>query len=137
MQCIGSILIKEPPIAWKAHKGFGRRSFNPLYKERECYQYYIQKQWPRDPLDGPVYIKVIYYMAMPKSFSKKKRQDAIEAKIYPVTRPDLDNLNKFLLDCLKGFVMTDDSQVVSLDAQKLFGDVGFTLINVYDFSSVY
>lgn len=132
MKLLSSILIPEPPVPWKAHKGYGRRSFNPLYKERECFQYHIRKQWDRLALIDPVMIEMIYYMPLPKGFSKKKKEKALLCEVYPDKRPDLDNLNKFLCDCLKGIVMQDDSQIVSLHSKKLYGENSFTLLRIFD-----
>lgn len=45
----------------------------------------------------------------------KSKQDG-----YAVTRPDLDNIIKALLDGMNGIVYTDDSQVVAINASKRY-----------------
>ncbi len=50
--------------------------------------------------------------------------------MFPMTRPDIDNYNKFLSDCLNGIVWVDDAQVVELNAKKLYGEKEKTLIRI-------
>ncbi len=40
---------------------------------------------------------------------------------YPITRPDLDNYIKLILDSLKG-IIPDDAQIVHIDAWKRYTD---------------
>lgn len=54
----------------------------------------------------------LIYRAVPKSWSKRKRADAIADKIRPTTKPDLDNVIKGIKDALNGVWYKDDSQVV-------------------------
>lgn len=56
-----------------------------------------------------------FYFEIPKSTPKKNRAEAVHTK-----KPDLDNLVKFIKDCLNGEAWKDDSQVVSLFAQKIY-----------------
>ena len=77
---------------------------------------------PSDALRGPltchVRLTCVIYRAVPKSWSRRKRADAIADKIRPTTRPDLDNLIKGIKDALSGVWYKDDSQVVE------YGKVG-------------
>jgi Holliday junction resolvase RusA-like endonuclease len=44
---------------------------------------------------------------------------------YHVLKPDIDNLAKFVLDCMNQKFYPDDSQVVLLHCSKVYGnDVG-------------
>jgi Holliday junction resolvase RusA-like endonuclease len=63
-------------------------------------------------LYGPVSLSVRVYRSIPKSFSKKKRQGALEGGYLPTTRPDLDNYVKGATDAINGIVIKDDSQIV-------------------------
>ena len=77
---------------------------------------------PSDALRGPltchVRLTCVIYRAVPKSWSRRKRADAIADKIRPTTKPDLDNLIKGIKDALSGVWYKDDSQVVE------YGKVG-------------
>jgi Holliday junction resolvase RusA-like endonuclease len=44
-----------------------------------------------------------------------------------ITKPDVDNLAKAILDALNGVAYEDDSQVYSLEVQKWYVGVGGTV----------
>lgn len=55
---------------------------------------------------------------IPKSWAKRKREQAAEGDICPMTKPDLDNVVKIALDALNGVAWEDDKQVVWIGARK-------------------
>ena len=61
----------------------------------------------------PLHLEAVFYIEKPKSKPKKVTQ--------PTTRPDTDNYLKLLLDALNGYVVPDDSQIVSIHARKAYG----------------
>lgn len=132
MQLIGSILIKGKPVPWKSHAGYGRKSFNPLWREKESYQENISRDWRKPRISTHVGLDITFWFKIPIGFSKKKRELAITAQLFPTMRPDTSNCVKFLEDCLKGIVMDDDALVVELKARKLYtlGDP-FTTVSVF------
>lgn len=68
-------------------------------------------------VDEPVVINICYYFAVPESWSNKKK---LEAFMTPcVNSKDLDNLDKAVLDAMKGVVITDDHKVVALSSFKM------------------
>jgi len=67
-------------------------------------------------------IKVDFVVPMPPSWTKKKRQ---QMNLDPHRQtPDLDNLVKAFLDAL----MVDDSGIHSINAKKIWGDIGQIII---------
>ncbi len=70
--------------------------------------------------DTPMQLQLSAYYPIPKSWSKKKRQLAVDGEIYPQVKPDLDNVMKAVLDALNGVVYADDSQVINLVATKRY-----------------
>ncbi len=65
------------------------------------------------PVGVPLLMTVIFIVEKPKSANKKR--------LYPVTRPDLDNFMKTVLDGCNKYLYADDSQIVSLYTSKEFG----------------
>ena len=71
-----------------------------------------------------IYMSVSAYFVMPKSWSKKKRQ---EMEGSPCTKvPDLDNIIGAVMDSL----LEDDSMVTNIQARKLWGLEDKLVINV-------
>jgi len=60
----------------------------------------------------PLRVTIIHYISRPKSAPK--------SRVYPTVRPDLDNLNKLVLDALQGFAYADDGQIVTLVSAKRY-----------------
>ena len=75
-----------------------------------------------EPTNAPVKVSIVAFMDIPKSWSKKKTEQAEYALIYPTAKPDIDNIVKAALDGVSGpqGVRLDDKQVVSLKAVKTF-----------------
>jgi len=73
----------------------------------------------RWPTDKPVALTIEIIRAIPQSWPKKKKAEAL---IQPCpTKPDLDNFCKAIMDALNGLAYVDDSQVVKLTAAKRYG----------------
>lgn len=67
---------------------------------------------PKKPFSGPISVTLIFRMPRPKSLPKRV--------IEHIRRPDLDNLIKSVLDPLNKIFYKDDSQIVHLDAKKVY-----------------
>lgn len=69
--------------------------------------------------DGPLMVSLRFRMKCPRK----------PAFSVPVTRPDIDKLCRSVLDAIgdSGVVWRDDSQVVTLLAEKEYGDPGVTI----------
>jgi Holliday junction resolvase RusA-like endonuclease len=76
----------------------------------------------RPPLEGPLLVHLRVYLPIPASLSARRRELAIAGLIFPAKRPDLDNYIK-QLDALNQLVWRDDSQIVQLEASKLFAEI--------------
>ena len=63
------------------------------------------------PLDGALALSLCVFRPIPKFFSRKKAVLAEKGEILPITRPDLDNYEKGIIDALKGICWKDDSQI--------------------------
>ena len=72
--------------------------------------------------ESPVSVKISVVMAIPKSFSRVKRQQALEGLIRPAKKPDLDNIYKCVTDALSGVIYKDDRQIVKAEMEKRYGE---------------
>lgn len=69
---------------------------------------------PPFPPKVPLSLTCVFYCIRPKSVPKKT--------LYPVGRPDTDNMLKLLLDAGNGYLWVDDSQIVCITARKEYGN---------------
>jgi len=76
----------------------------------------------RPLLEGPLRLDVDCYAVVPKSWSKKKRADALGHRVRPTGKPDADNLLKSISDGLNLVIWVDDSQIVNAQVRKWYSD---------------
>ena len=73
---------------------------------------------PEKPLSGPVKVLFTAYMPIPASTTKRARE-AMQREETPHTKkPDLDNLEKQLLDCMTRMRFWEDDRQVYMVAKK-------------------
>lgn len=77
----------------------------------------------RAPLEGPVEVVMQMVLPIPKSWSKRKQQDALDGRLLPTTKPDKDNVIKAVFDAMNNIVWRDDVQVADLTSRKRYGPV--------------
>lgn len=97
--------------------------FEQAIKDEYLFNYYGKKT------DEAIAIAMIFYRKPPDSWSKKKKQEAIE-RSYDTRRGDIDNFIKCVLDGLNGIAYNDDAQVTVLTAEKRFGYNEGVTINI-------
>lgn len=114
--------IDGPPVAWCTHRGYGKKSFNPHFREKEAARWQLAIQHAKRPLyNRAVRADFFFEMPIPASLPKKIRK-RIEAgeKIYHDKRPDRDNLQKHCSDCLTSAVVADDNLIAAGESQKYY-----------------
>jgi Holliday junction resolvase RusA-like endonuclease len=75
-------------------------------------------------LNGPVEIKIVFFMPYRKShFGTGKNADKLKVNStqYHTSKPDLDKLIRCVKDALTGIAWRDDSQVAVVSAGKCYG----------------
>jgi Holliday junction resolvase RusA-like endonuclease len=81
--------------------------------------YAARMAWRGDPITGPVAVRVIASMPIPKSWPKAKQFDARTGQLPHTSKPDADNILK-MLDALNGIVWIDDAQITFASVQKQY-----------------
>lgn len=104
-------------------------TYNPRHSEKTRLKTYLLSLGIKT-LSGPLKVSLFFFMAIPKSTSKKKRKDMIEGMVYYDRKPDLDNLVKFVFDYCTGILFDDDRQIVQLDAFKWYDEYPSTMIEI-------
>lgn len=127
--------IPEQPIAW-ARAGYNKKTLI-IYEDekRNKYKERIRKivkdrmeDYGTQVMTDAVIGYVIFCFEMPKSWSKKKRLECCGK--YVTAKPDKDNLEKMVWDSLQPLLIQDDKQVVDIHSKKIWGERGYTLIDI-------
>jgi Holliday junction resolvase RusA-like endonuclease len=83
-------------------------------------RYNIRGMVEKPPERLGIVLYVIFYMPMPKSWSKKRK---IELDMKPhLIKSDLDNLLKMILDRAEGLLFDNDKRIYSIRAEKVYSD---------------
>lgn len=67
-------------------------------------------------------MRVYAYLSIPKSASKKKKEQMRIHKLRPTKRPDMDNILKIIADGLNKLAYHDDAQIVDAMVRKFYSD---------------
>jgi len=127
------ITIPGKPVAKSRPRFVRRGKFVGTYNDQETEEgRWILEAKPQvtEKMEGPLSLCCEFVMPIPSGTSKKKLQE-IEDKVIPhIKKPDLDNLVKFVKDCLNNLAWRDDSQISYLWAMKSYGQEPCTRITV-------
>jgi Holliday junction resolvase RusA-like endonuclease len=98
-------------------------------KKTTEYENYVRERYlttcPDCYLKGQIKATIIAFYPIPKNMPKYKRRLIDEDVLRPTRRPDLDNIAKIILDSLNKIAYDDDSQVVTLEIRKFYGDKAY------------
>ena len=88
--------------------------------------------YPTEPYGGPVELHVAMYVPVPKSWSQKKKTEALaeHPTIMPTGRPDCDNVLKTIADGLSQVFIRDDAAICYATIFKRYDAQPRTLIKV-------
>jgi len=133
--------IPGKPIAKKRPRFARRGKFVTTYSDQETEEskvmFHIMQGIKKysDILPLPkkyaIEIECTFYMPIPKSTSKKRSMLMSENLIAHVKKPDIDNLLKFIKDCMNEIVYHDDSQITIVHAFKKYSDDPRTEISIF------
>lgn len=84
------------------------------------------------PKKGPVEVLVVANKKVPAHVNKRTREMMRDGKIKPVSRPDLDNVIKSVLDGCNGIAYEDDAQVVTISAYVQYSDTPCVYVEMYE-----
>jgi len=115
--------VPVPPVAKARPRVTVRGGFARAYTPKKTAQFeqIVADCCPmHPPINTPCHLSITFHLPIPKSWSKAKQKAAQDGELAPVTRPDIDNYIKSVMDALNGVAYEDDSQVVTLTAAKLY-----------------
>lgn len=77
-----------------------------------------------------VAVRLDIYVQIPASWSQKKQRLALDGRVYPTTKPDIDNVEKAIFDALNGTAWKDDVQVVDVKKRKRYSDTPRVVVTI-------
>lgn len=96
-------------------------------KIRASYKRLTSEKFPRGT---PLEIEITALFSIPKKFNKEQRQKALNGEIFPIKKPDGDNIIKIILDALNNTAYFDDSQVCGINFVKIYGETPQIIIEI-------
>jgi Holliday junction resolvase RusA-like endonuclease len=110
-----------------AKTGTGK-SFVQTYAPKETVDYENRvRMQAHEAMEGaaptrfPVSVVIHAHLSVPTSWSKKKQAAAMDDRVMPTGKPDMDNLLKAVLDGMNRIVFHDDAQVCKISMLKVYG----------------
>lgn len=122
------LIIPGVPLPWKAPYVGTRGAWSPRWEVVKEFKRILQMQYDGPIIDVAINCDLIFYLPIPKSASKRKREDMLSGKMRPESTPDRTNLGKLYEDCLQGIVIRKDSKIVDGRVAKFYGDPPRTVI---------
>ena len=87
--------------------------------------------------DKPLRAIIRAFFPIPKSASKKKREQMRDLRILHTKKPDADNIIKAVLDALNGVAYYDDSQVAEVIISKAYAEQPKVMIELCEVGDLY
>lgn len=119
------IVIPYKPIPQARHRMRGIMAYDPQHKLKQQIKAYLRTKI-KNKITGPLDITIVFFMPIPKS------KKYIKTGTPHCIKPDIDNLIKFILDCLTGIAYDDDAAIAALFAAKAYSDTPETHITISD-----
>jgi len=121
-----SLIVLGKPVAQPRHRAACRGGYPTMYlpSDHPVHDYkarikMVAGTQPIKRIEGPVRLDLLFAFAQPKG---RKRQ-------FKISKPDLDNLEKAVMDALTDAgVWCDDAQVVEKHSTKVYGATDATSI---------
>lgn len=85
-------------------------------------QYFVLKYPRHIPIEGRVKVSIIAYFKIPKGTNKKNKELMLSGNISPTKKPDIDNIEKIILDAMNSLAFKDDNQITKLEIEKVYSE---------------
>ena len=129
LELMGKPIPKHRPRSCK--RGNFIHVYNDQNKIMEEYRWQIKGMFNAPIYTIPMRIGATFFTPIPKGTPKARRAEMLANILRPMSKPDLDNLVKFILDCMNGIVYQDDCQVCEFGVvEKRFGLEPKTVVRI-------
>lgn len=122
-----TFFVPGVPQALKRHRSFVRSGraimVDPSAAAKETFLLLALEHRPEEPIRQPINLVVEFRFPRPQGHFTAKGQVKPSAPAFHTSRPDLDNLQKFICDALNGIFWHDDSYIWRISAIKRYDAV--------------
>jgi Holliday junction resolvase RusA-like endonuclease len=128
-----SLVILGEPKGQKRHrstligKGAGAfiSNYDPSKRDKKNFADVVQGNAPKVPFEGPLKLDVHAFFGRPKSHYRTGKNSHIlkdDAPLWKTSKPDRDNVDKFVLDSLTKIYWKDDAMICAGEILKQYSD---------------
>ena len=116
----GNVQAQQRPRFRRIGKGV--QTYDP--KESAEYKKYVAKvakeYAPEQLIESKILLFIDVYIKIPKSYTKKQREEILKNDNAHLKKPDVDNLAKGIKDGITGVIWKDDSLINELHIRKFY-----------------
>lgn len=121
------VLGEAKPQKRHRHTKVGKfiRTYDPSAEDKETFAGILQREAPLTPINAPIFLQLTFYMRRPKSHygtGSKSEMLKDNAPEWHTSKPDGDNLTKFVQDSLNKIYYRDDSLVCWIEVKKIYSE---------------
>lgn len=113
-------LKRHRTYGMKTKKGYIVRQVDPSKETKQDFLAMCLNHRPEKPIDKNIKMDLAFHFSRPKSHLNAKGLPKVGAPSYHTSRPDIDNLEKLVMDALNGTFYKDDSQVCVKRSIKMY-----------------
>ena len=124
-----SFVVRGNPKAQKRHRSGRGFHYDPSKADKSDFLLLAHQNIPKIPISSSVTFVIKYFMPIPKSWPKYRKELAKNEDLPHIKTPDIDNLIKFNLDAMAPFWI-DDRQVNNIHAVKYYSHTPRTEVTV-------
>ena len=130
------VVLGEPKAQMRhrhAQRGKFVHTYDPSEAKKQTFAGILQTQAPETPIDAPIMLELIFYMPRPKAHygtGSKSEMLKDNAPEWHISKPDGDNMEKFVTDSLNGVYYRDDSLICFVIRKKLYSERPRTEITI-------
>jgi Holliday junction resolvase RusA-like endonuclease len=132
-----NLTILGEPKAQKRHRhvrmGNAVRQYDPSASDKGDFLSIVQSNAPKEPLAVPLAVAIRFYFTRPKSHFRTGKNSHVmkdTAPLWHTSKPDVDNMAKFLMDSLNKIYWKDDSYIADCWITKQYDDKPRTEIEI-------
>src|SRR5690606_37871987 len=89
---------------------------------------YLRKQMTALGIEGPIKVSIEFYFPMLKSSGKNNQ--AANVLTYNVTKPDIDNILKTVMEAANTHIWKDDTQIVEVHSFKKYEETARVIMKI-------